>query len=272
MKSRNPRKSETKLQNRFALQESQLIEKKAEQEAEAEAKPGDEPVAPLVNADEESHLRLLKQLEVILAQREQQIQEIEDAKKEFGERNAEHQNVLDGQLGVEKPFSFLLFDQLQDELAALESRLASNQQNESLINADIVQAKEDLEEKEKAYRQAKESGAVVAIDIESDNSRPGIELKFTRETLDYRKRQLELQEITAKTTATRVEITKTKLAAIRDEIVFSDEDLAAKQQEFDKRESDLRRRLSRVERQIEDSDVTWLSDRNLKFDETWIAG
>lgn len=248
--------------------ESQLIEKKAEQEAEADAKPGDEPVAPLVNADEETHLRLLKQLEVILAQREQQIQEIEDAKKEFAERNTEHQNVLDGQLGVEKPYSFLLFDQLQDELAALESRIASNQQNESLINADIVQAKEDLEEKEKAYRQAKESGAVVAVDTESDNSRPGIELKFTRETLDYRKRQLELQEITARTTATRVEITKTKLAAIRDEIVFSEEDLTAKQEEFDKRESDLRRRLSRVERQIEDSDVTWLSDRNLQFDET----
>lgn len=248
--------------------ESQLIEKKAEQEAVAEEKPKNEPAAPLVNADEELHLRLLKQLEVILAQREQQIQEIEDAEKEFAERNSEHQNTLNGQLGVEKPYSFLLFDQLQDELAALESKLASSQQNESLINADIVQAKEDLEEKEKAYRQARENGTVVAVDLESDTSRAGIELKFARETLDYRKRQLELQQINAKTTKTRVEIVQTKLAAIRDEVEFSENDLAAKQEEFDKRESELRQRLARVERLIEDSDVTWLSDRKLRSDET----
>ena len=151
-----------------------------------------------------------------------------------------------------------------DELAALESNLASSQQNESLINADIVQAKIQLEAKEQGYRQAKESGAVVANDIATDTSRPAIELKLARETLDYRKRRLELQKITAETTATRVATAKTKLTAIRDEVVFSEEDLKAKQAEFDKREADIRSRLARLEREMEDSDAKWLADRQLQ--------
>ncbi len=243
--------------------ELQLVEKKAEQKAELNSE-DNKPLAPVVNSEEETRLRLLKQLEVILAQRDQQTKKLEDAKKELSERTTEHQDAVDGRLGLEKPYSFLLLDQLMDELAALESNLASSQQNESLINADIVQAKIQLETKEKAYRQAKENGSVVALDLATDNSRPALELKLARETLDYRKRRLELQKLTAETTAARVATATTRLSAIRDEVVFSEEDLQVKQAEFDKREAEIRSRLARLERDMEDSDARWLADRQLQ--------
>lgn len=238
--------------------ELELKDKKAEQETEQSA---DEAPVAATDSVEENRLRLLKQLEVVLAQRDQQNQKLNDAKEEFSARKAEHQNVVDGQLSLEKPYSFLILDQLQDELAAFESQLASSQQNESLINADLVQAKVQLESVERDYRQAKENGEVVSEDVESDNSQPAIELKLAQETLNYQKQRLELQSLFAETATTRLETTKAKLNAIQDQVVFSESDLNAKHEELQKRETEFRARLGRLESDMERSDVRWLSDR-----------
>ncbi len=241
--------------------EIQLQDKKSEQEAEQSP---EEASAATTDSVEENRLRLLKQLEVVLAQRNQQSQKLKDATVEFSERKVEHQNVVDGQLGFEKPYSFLILDQLQDELATFESQLASSELNESLVNADIVQAKVQVEAVEQDYRQAKESGEVVSENLASDNSRPAIELKLAHETLEYRKRRLELQNLFAETTKTRLETAKAKLVAIQDQVVFSELDLKAKQDELDKREADFRSRLGRLEAEMERSDVKWLADRQMQ--------
>ena len=95
---------------------------------------------------------------------------LDDVVKELKDRAQELQNVQSGELGVEKPYSFLLLDQLQDELAALKSNLASNQSSQSIANEDILQAKQTLEQKEQAYRLAKEEKQVLSSELSPEHS------------------------------------------------------------------------------------------------------
>jgi small-conductance mechanosensitive channel len=206
----------------------------------------------------------LKQLEVLLAQREQQNGTFNDATKELDERAKELREVRNGRIGIEKPYSFLLLDQLQDELATLQSKLASSHLNQTLTNEDIVQAKQHLERKEQAYRLAKENKQVVAPDHAGDDSRYALEVKLATETLAYRKKRLEILKLRAEILALQIQIVETKSQAIRPEAEFSQLDLKSKNAEVEKHEQQLRSRLEGLERAMEESDAKWLSDEQLR--------
>ncbi len=260
-------KKETQEKRDQVAEQIRLAERKVlqEQSQKEEATKHDEakPAPPTISSDEETRLRLLKQVDVILAQLSQQASTFEDAKKELAERTQELQNVKQGQIGIEKPYSFLLLDQLQDELATLESNLSTSQLNQKLTEEDIVQAKLLVEQKEQALRQAKENKEIVIAPGAEDNSRFTLESRLANETLVYRKKRLEIQKLRAEVLAVQVEITKGKIEAIRDECQFSEEDLKNKQSEISKRENDVRRKLFRLEREMEYSDDKWLEDRKL---------
>ena len=260
-------KKETQEKRDQVAEQIRLAERKVLQEQtqkeEANAKVDAKAAPPATSTDEEIRLRLLKQVDVILAQLAQQTSTFEDAKKELVERTQELQNVKNGQVGIEKPYSFLLLDQLQDELATLESNLSTSQLNQKLTEEDIVQAKLLVEQKEQALRQAKENKEIVIAPGAEDNSRFTLESRLANETLVYRKKRLEILKLRAEVLGVQVELTKGKIEAIRDECQFSEEDLKNKQSEISKRENDVRRKLFRLEREMEYSDDKWLEDRKL---------
>jgi small-conductance mechanosensitive channel len=217
-----------------------------------------------LTSDEKQRVRLLKQLEVLLAQREQQNGTFNDTTKELHERAKELREVHNGRIGIEKPYSFLLLDQLQDELATLQSKLASSYLNQTLTNEDIVQAKQQLERKEQAYRLAKENKQVVAPDRVGDDSRYALDVKLATETLAYRKKRLEILKLRAEILTLQIQIVETKIQAIRPEAEFSQLDLKSKNAEVDKHDQQLRSRLEGLERAMEESDAKWLSDEQLR--------
>lgn len=213
-----------------------------------------------ISSVEEKRLRLLKQIDVALAQQQQQASALEDLNKELAEREKELNEIHLGRLGIEEPYSFLLLDQLREEAANIASRIDTNDANLVLANEDVVRVKEQLEKEEQTLRIAKEQGGREAAEATALGT---LRVQLARETLTQRKQWVEIIKARAKLYKIQSDIIAAKLELIAPKATFSEDDLKNKIGEFDKREESLRRQLRSLEWAMEDADAKWLSDREL---------
>ncbi len=218
------------------------------------------PAKTEISSVEEKRLRLLKQIDVALAQQQQQASALEDLNKELAEREKELNEIHLGRLGIEPPYSFLLLDQLREEAANIKSKIDTNEANLILANEDVVRVKEQLEKEEQALRIAKEQGGRDAAEAAALGT---LRVQLAQETLTQRKQWVEIIKARAKLYKIQSDIIAAKLDQIESKATFSEDDLKNKIGEFDKREESLRRQLRSLEWAMEDADAKWLSDRNL---------
>ena len=208
---------------------------------------------------------LLKQLDAILAQHKT----AQDQEKSLQDKLADLKGQLEAiRLGgptEDKPYSFLLLDQLQDEFTAKQARKDIRQVEVSDAQEALLRAKEDLDAKQKALRLLKTE--VEAAKDESEKSEKAANVTLTEaeeqiaeETVELKKQELTNEKLSAQIQGLEVELLAEKINWISKDVIFSPEDLQDQLVFLDKLEADLKSKVSTT-----DSNLT-LAEQDLAQD------
>lgn len=207
-------------------------------------------------------VELLKQLEVVVAQLEAAKTEHADLKTRLGDLQTQLEAIRDSGPPEEPPYSFLLLDQLRDELAARQARTETVEAAAASAGESVARAKQASETKAQAHRRAKEleqSNADDAKKAELANATKAadLEAQIAAEAVNLKKQEQANQQVSQQLHIAQVELLQQKVEWIGKAAVFSDRDLQEQMIEIDKQEEDLRNELRLAEANLQYAEGEW---------------
>ena len=211
-------------------------------------------------------VELLKQLEVVIAQLEAAKTEQNDQQTRISDLEAQLATVRETGPPEEKPYSFLLLDNLRDELTARQSR--SETVGAAVVNSTeaVTHAKQNLDAKEQAFRRTNE--------IEQSNTADGkkadlanatkfaeLEVRIAKVGVDLKKQEATNQQLAVKLHSLQVELLGEKIKWIGKEVFFSETELDDQLIEIARQEEDLKSELLLAESNLSYAEGEWLRAR-----------
>ncbi|QDT04813.1 Mechanosensitive channel MscK precursor [Rubripirellula lacrimiformis] len=230
-----------------------LLQQAAEKEDEQR-----DPSGPDKPAADESQVDLLKQIDVIMAQQKTATASLQDAKSKQVSLDAELGRVEIEGVDGGPPYSILALDQLQDARNSGEAKSESAEASLLAARDSVAMAREQVESKQREFRQLKES-----TEAESDpkTDRLKLEVQLADEVLVLSRQQLMIEEAGQAIVELENKIQDAKLEVVKASVVFSKQILNEKQAELDVRESDLKRRASLIQSELQYAERRWLAAR-----------
>ena len=208
----------------------------------------------------------LKQLEVVLSQQQAAEERRAEAEKQERDLEAGLKELRAKGPSEPKPYSFLIMDQLRDELFAEAARKEAIQATVEATTEARSRAKTSLEEKERKRRKAKE-----ALDTNKDeNAKPHLVAALAEAELDSRLagelvklRDIEFvtEELAQKTYELRLTYLSEKSDWLAKDSTFTKADLEQQLFELEKRERDLKQSLQVAETTAQFLEKQWLESR-----------
>lgn len=220
-----------------------------------------------------TQLELLKYLELVYAQ--QQVaaglsQELESQRTQAGE----DLSLLQSSGPTEKPpYSFLLLDSLNEELAGEQARRGGEEAELDSAKRFLDSVHRTFEEAERQRRAAREAceanrepqaaealqSSLAAAEAYSQVVEEVQRLKTTE--IENQKRKLAISEI-------RIRVLKEKVGAIAKQVLFSPQDLAASLAEMKKQEEEIKQELDQAQANLQQAEQQWWAvkqqaDRNV---------
>lgn len=207
-------------------------------------------------------VELLKQLDVVIAQQQAAKSENSDLQSRVADVEAQLAAVRETGPQEEKPYSFLLFDHLKDELTAKQGR------NETIAAAvagsleEVIRAKQTLDEKQQAFRHAKEleqanSQEDKKAELANATKFAELEVRIATEALAIQKLEQANAELAQKLHQTQLSLLEEKVLWISKAVRFSERDLQLQMIEIDKQEEDLKGDISFAESNLAYAETEW---------------
>lgn len=205
-------------------------------------------------------LDLLRSLDSILAQHQtllQQRAELEGEKKRAQEA-LDH--VRNFGLDEPKPYSFLLLEDIRDQVEAETAREKATQNDRRAAEGLLEQTRDDFDEHEQDRRLAQEE--LDQNDDPDQTSRLAREVRLaelqsaiSREKVATRKLEIEVKSIRLEVCELRQKVLHEKLERVEKTAAFSERDLKSRLQDVAKQVSELKRRLRESELRLQRLDA-----------------
>ncbi|MDH3718808.1 MAG: mechanosensitive ion channel, partial [Planctomycetota bacterium] len=238
----------------------------AQRQLEAEKKKEDESETAEAREDLAQQVGNLKQVEVLLAQQQAAEERRAAAEKQNLELESSLKEFRAGGPTEPKPYSFLLLDQLRDELVAETARKDAVQATVETTAEALLRAKAALEDKERMRRKAKE-----ALDTSKDeNAKPPLaaalaeaELaaRLASEVVKLREIELATEKLGQQAHELRLAYLTEKSDWVAKDTNFTKEDLQQQFFELEKQERDLKQNLQAAETTAQFLDQQWFDAR-----------
>ncbi len=208
---------------------------------------------------EDSKVDLLKQIDVIVAQQKSATTSLADLEQKKAELETSLTQLTDRPMEGGPPFSILLLDQLRDDRRDSKTRLETAEASLLTARQAIEQAKETADQQARNLRQLKER-------LGSDAETPELEVaqlqvNLANEILVLRRQELQIAKANQEILSLQVESIEQKTEIIGPQVEFSPEMLAEKLAEIDARESELKRRLSSLQSELQFAERRWMTAR-----------
>ncbi len=214
---------------------------------------------------------LQKQIDSIRAQQ----QTAESKKKQLTQRISELQSELElirsRGLAEPGPYSFIAFDQLQNELESNQARSESVASAVTVAAEALSSARSFKENKDASARLAKE-----ALAANRDSAKQGelevaakaaeLEAKLANETLKLRRLANENEQLNKQVIELTIQIQQEKRDRMAGKVRFADSDLQEILVQIERREQELRQAITLAESKQQYEDRQW-SDARRKIDE-----
>lgn len=218
-----------------------------------------------------NHVELFKTVDAVLAQQQAVDQQTEDLKSRQQELQQELESLPERGVGVEPPYSFLLYDRLRDEAAAEKARSGSLADKVAAATAARQQAESALDQRERARRQAK-----TAVDENGDPERSAAlaaalataeqESALARETVTLRKKELAREKLAQEVQTLAVQLAEAKVAEVSQHVEFSPSSLEQQLAQVQKQEDDVKLEITLAESNLRRAEKQWTDARN-QYDE-----
>ncbi len=212
-------------------------------------------------------VELLKQLDVVIAQQQSAKAEHADRETRLVDFEAQLAALRENGPQEEKPYSFLVFDHLKDELMSKQSRTESVAAGLAGATEDVVRAKQTLAAKQQAFRQAKELEQANSVNekkpaLANATKFTELEVRIATEALAVEKQEQANAELAQKLHQTQLSLLEEKVQWIAKAVRFSDRDLQLQKIEIAKQEEDLKRDISFAESNLQYAQTEWTSARH----------
>lgn len=213
---------------------------------------------PREQAADESVVDLLKQIDVTIAQQKTATASLQDARSKQDELKTEIQRLENTGVEGGPPYSINILDQYTDAVAS--GKATRESMDASVLAArDAVEVSHDqVEARKRAVRQWKESGG---IEGDAQGRRLQLDSQLADEMLVLNRQQLSINEANAEIAQQEEILDKRRLALVSASVVFSKETLNEKLAELDARESELKRRSSVIQSELQYAERRWLDAR-----------
>ena len=205
----------------------------------------------------ETEVDLLKQVDVILAQRKSAAVTLEDIRASEADAKLQLAAIEEGQVSEEPPYSIMLVDQLRDSNKSLEAKAESLQGSLLAARDAVERASQLVADKQRAARQFKEKNP------EADASVPDLEVRIAEEMLELRRKELEIEDVSERVRKLQLAIGEKKLAIIRPRAVFTKQMLNQQIADLDAHETDLKRKVETLKTELQFAERRWLAAREL---------
>ncbi|MBI2479358.1 MAG: hypothetical protein HYV60_12220, partial [Planctomycetia bacterium] len=207
-------------------------------------------------------VELLKQLDVIVAQHEAAKTEHNDQQTRLSDLDAQLAIVRETGPPEQKPYSFLLLDNLRDELAARQTRTETVEAAVTSATEAVLRARQTLDTKQQAYRRAKEVEQTNTTEdkkaeLANATKFADLEVRIATVALDLKKQEETNQQFSKKLHQQQVDLLTEKVKWISKAVTFSKSDLNEQMMEIDKQEEDLRNDLQLAESNLQYAEGDW---------------
>ncbi len=248
------------ISQRLRVAQRQLDAVKESQEAEADSRGGE------LTENLTREVGNLKQLEVLLAQQQAAEERREAAEKQKVELEQRLQDLRARGPEDPTPYSFLLLDQLRDELVAETARQGAVQATVDTTAEAVRLAKAALAEKERQRRKAKET-----FDTNKDEERnpqlsaalahAELETRLAGEILKTREIELAVEKRAQQSHELQLAYLAEKIEWVGRQTHFRVEDLEHQLVELERQERDLKQSLQAAEKTAQFLDQQWFDAR-----------
>jgi len=219
------------------------------------------------SSESSSEVDILKSVDAVLAQQQAVEQQVEELKSRKEELRKELESLGTQGIGEKPPYSFLLFDQLRDEVAAEKSRSNASVDKIAAATAARQQAEAALDQRQRAKRQAQS-----AVDANSDPEKAATlaaalaaaeqEAELAGEILTLRKIELAREKLAQEVQALALQVAEAKLAEVKKQVEFSPGDLEQILSQIQKQEEDIKLEISLAEGNLREAEKAWTEARN----------
>lgn len=167
------------------------------------------------------------------------------------------------QIGPEEPqpYSFLLLDDLRDQLAVAQDRERSLEDEEKAAKALLASMADTHEADERRRRSAKEAAefgrAADASSLRRESELSELRSRVTFEATNARRMEVENIELTRRVNRLRIEYLTEKVELVGKNVRFSREDLAKRIHDLDRYEANLKRDLRPLQKELARCERNW---------------
>ncbi len=209
---------------------------------------------------------LLKQREAVLAQqqtakskKEQQAQRIEELQKQIEE-------IRSKGLPEQPPYSFILFDQIRNDLKLSKIRLEGIEAAVTAASEAVSTARQAKDNKDSALRIAKEAVAAnrtaeKVAELESAAKLAEIEAKLAEDTLNLRRLAHENEQLNKQVLELTIQLNEAKLNRIEGKVRFSDSDLQEIFVQIELKEEEIRQSKKSADSNLQYAEREWSAAR-----------
>ena len=207
-------------------------------------------------------VELLKQLGAIVGQHKTTNTRENDLQAKLADVRGRLETTLSAGPRESKPYSFLLLDQLRDELATRQARTDIGESALADAEKGVLRAKEKLESKQQNLRRVKSEFQAATDDTVKTQLGAAFKLaemeeRVAAETVALKTQERENEQLTQQIQTTHVDLLNEKVNWISKAVVFSQSDLQDKLVTLDKRESDVKASLRAAESYLSYSEREW---------------
>jgi small-conductance mechanosensitive channel len=215
-----------------------------------------------VNVSVSQELGTLKQIDAVLAQQ----QTAEAKKQQIAERivqlEAELEEIRKRELPDSEPCSFLAWDQMQNELEALQSRRQMLESSLAAAAEAVELARQSRDAKDAALRLARE-----AVQANRDETKTGeleiavsaaeLESRLAAETLTLRRLNQEIEQLNKQLLEVNSGLQEEKLRHCQGNVRFAEPDLQEILVQIERQEQEIRRSIRLAESRLSWTEREW---------------
>lgn len=219
-------------------------------EASAVDSQSDEPTADASRVD------LLKQIDVVLAQQKSATSSNEDHDAKVAALRTSLGRLESGTLPGGPPFSIVMLDQFKEAVVNDKTRLESAEASVIEARSAADTAKLNVDERAKQLRQIKESigaGDELVISIAE------LEKKLAEEMLVLRRQEMSIEKANLEIAKLQLQIDQRKVGIVGQQVVFTKEALDEILEEFENRESSLKRKTKQLRSDLQFAERRWMA-------------
>ena len=198
----------------------------------------------------------LTRLELVLAQWITELERGQEQEVDAGRLESELRELNQGSIGDSEPTSFLLLDDLQDELAAEQRRNQRLQKEAASAKTDLDSAKAELDSRERKWRNAKEAlerqnSDVPQRAVQNRFDQASLARDLARAIVGLRKAELASLQQSLTTHQRQIELLEARVDQLQQVAVFSQRDLQQELLEIDRKEAEVKRGIDSAQRNLD---------------------